>query len=266
MSIRRYVQLACTFLMMAYGSLWADELGQFEEDVTRGRESRSREDRHHPRHHDHDWDEFCFDMIWDLAFQASEGQNQWDCFHWIGEGFSYSNQRVRRTPTPLREAGDPLVPFVRIDGAWQHVSDEIEAWDVYGQVGYGAIGMDYRRTRFDQFRPQKTLRMEWWHLLSRLSYGSQIEVDFGMGIYGLKGQERTSGFSLTSAILYYPNDHWGLEFRPTVAWINRDNTVNDFDLALHLRQEAVGVKLGYRWTKSTNVTLDGPYVGLVLRW
>ena len=270
MSIRRFAWLVSLFLVLACGPLWADELGKFEEDVARGKKTRPQEtsrDRYYRERNEHlRWEHQWLDSIWSLAFQESEAGFDWNCFHWIGEGFSYSNQRMRRNPVPLRENGDPLVPLVRIDGAWQDVSDEIEARDWYGQLGYGAIGVDYRRTCFDQSHPQKTLRMEWGHILSRLSYGSQVEVDLGMGIYTLTGEEKTSGFSLTSAVLYYPSDHWGLEFRPTVAWINQDTTVNDFDLALHLRHEAVGLKFGYRWTKSTNVTLDGPYAGLVLRW
>ncbi len=82
----------------------------------------------------------------------------------------------------------------------------------------------------------------------------------------MDGATWTSGTSLTSALLIYPNDRWGLEFRPTWAYLAKYTTIKDYDLALHIKHGVAGIKLGYRWVKSPFVSLDGPYAGLVFRW
>jgi hypothetical protein len=53
---------------------------------------------------------------------------------------------------------------------------------------------------------------------------------------------------------------WGIELSP--AWADG---VSDYDIAVLLSQRYGSLKLGYRWLRSPNESLDGPYVGISAR-
>ena len=260
MKIRLFAMiLLCVCLS---GGTQADELGKFEEDTTKSQDDSGRHLPHRRRHEDSGWEhsldddddggwgDLCSDLILSV----------------LSEGFSQSLDYLPPEPSRFRDPGDPLLPYFRLDGAWQDATGRIEAEDFYIQGGYGPMAVDYRQTYFTEDRPRTHLDLHWLHFLARMRYGEQVELDLGVGGFWMEGTRRTDGISLSAALLVYPEEYWGLEFRPTVAMLETESSIRDYDLALHYRQELVGVKVGYRWTKSPNVTLEGPYLGLVFRW
>ena len=176
-----------------------------------------------------------------------------------------SGQRLSLDLSLMRELGDPVIPYVRVDAAYHDVSSDIEAEDFYAQLGHGALGVDLRYTQFTEEQPRDTLDLLWVHALGRLSYYKHLEIDIGAGMVQMKGNDRNEGFSFTMAALFYPMDWWGVELRPTFAELN-SSTLTDIDVSLHLRYSVGGVKFGYRWLKSENLSLTGPYAGVVLRF
>lgn len=237
----------------------ADELRDFEEDANRSSKPdgppSDRDDPRHPPKRDHHfeaegWEDACFK----IAILS------------MGVGLAQSLERVNGEGDNPRQVGEPLIPFVRLDGAWQDVTGDVEAVDTYIQGGYGPLALDYRHTRYTESQPRSHLDLHWAHVLARMSYGDQVEADLGLGGFWMEGATHSSGTSFTTALLVYPDEHWGVEFRPTWASLDGGSTIRDCDLALHLRQGVASVKLGYRWVKSPHITLDGPYAGLVFRW
>ena len=163
--------------------------------------------------------------------------------------------------TTAREIGDPLIPLARIDIAYQDLESDIEALDLRCELGYGPFGahFDYTQCRGDPASDELELMraMGLW----RMSLGSHLELDLGMGVLEVKGDQRRSEFLISLPILYHPFEHWGVEFRP--AWTDR---VDDYDIALLVNQNFVSLKLGYRWVESSSESLHGPYAGISLRF
>ena len=227
-------------------------LDDFEKDATK--------DRSHERHRDHYED------------------NYWHHHHLYDDGRSRPRGRSfgfdwEREPHRL---GEPILPLARFDGSHQSVETNVEARDYYAQVGYEMIGLDVRHTRFTETNPSDHLDVYRFHALLRLGGASErgmfrqgtqsfYEVDVGLGYVQLAGNNRQGAFSFTLPILLYPSRHWGLEFRPAWATIN-DSTLQDYDLSAHFLLKYVGLKVGYRWLKSPNMDLSGPYVGALTRF
>lgn len=228
-------------------------LDDFEQDATK--------DRSHERHRDHYEDDHWYYHYHydDYGRRRSRGRS-------VGLGWD-------RTPHRL---GEPVLPFARFDGVYQTVETNVDARDFYAQVGYQAFGLDVRHTRFTETNPSDHLDVYRFHGLLRLGgafesetlrQGAQSfwEVDVGLGYVQLAGNNRQGALSFTLPILLYPSKHWGLEFRPAWATIN-DSKLQDYDLSAHILLKYVGLKVGYRWLKSPNMDLAGPYVGAVTRF
>jgi len=165
---------------------------------------------------------------------------------------------------PRRE-GEALIPVLRIDVTYQNAGSDITAWDYRFEAGYGPVGFQMRRTVYDENAPAASLEVFEYHALYRMSAGSKLEVDLGVGAMILNGLQSNNGYSVTVPILYHPTDFYGLEFRPVWSSIN-ENDIQDFDLAVLFGWRYASVKAGYRWLRSPHQSLDGPEIGIALRW
>lgn len=270
-TIRGHAVLMGFLLLLFLGeAAQAGKLDKFEKDATKDRSSRPHRDHDRDRHrygYGWPWDRHDYhrrDSDYDgfpVAFPVAPIQTGLENSRELATG-----KRLSLDPSlALRELGDPVIPYVRLDAAYQDVSSDIEAEDFYGQLGYGPLGVDLRYTQFSEEQPKDTLDLLWVHALARMSYYKHLEIDIGAGMVQMKGNDRTEGFSFTMAALFYPVDWLGMELRPTFAELN-DNTLTDVDLSLHLRYSVGAVKFGYRWLKSENLELKGPYAGVVLRF
>ena len=109
------------------------------------------------------------------------------------------------------------------------------------------------------------LEMLQYYGLYRMSINDQVEVDIGIGGIDLSGNESNNGFSTTLPVRYHPSDHYGFEFRP--AWSNiKGNSIWDFDLTVLAGWRYASIRAGYRWGHSPNASLNGPEIGISLRW
>ena len=165
----------------------------------------------------------------------------------------------------VRKHGEALVPFLRLDTMYQEVETDVTARDYLIIVGYGAVGFQVRSTVYEEKEPPDKLRLAEYHALYRMSLGNHVEIDLGAGAMVLKGIQENSGFSVTVPVLIHPSDHYGFEFRPVWSSIN-ENDIQDFDVAVLFGWRYVSVKAGYRWVRSPHQSLDGPEMGVSLRW
>jgi len=164
-----------------------------------------------------------------------------------------------------RKSGEALVPLVRFDLSFQNVESDITAWDARFEAGYGPFAFQFRRTVYDEQDPAASLTIRQYHALYRMSFGSRLEIDIGAGTSVLDGLQENSGFSMTAPVLFHPSHSFGLEFRPVWSTIN-ENDIQDFDLAVLAGWRYASLRAGYRWVRSPNQSLDGPHIGISLRW
>jgi hypothetical protein len=256
----------CLSVLVSYAS--AGKLRSFERDATRDRSGRDRRsDRPDPTFDSDDSyirhgrsgsiSDFMFNDLLYLSL-IHPGRRSW-------ARVSADSARLGDLTLEPREPGDPLIPFVRFDAAYQDVDSDVEAFDYRVQVGYGPVGVELHQTRYWEQQPPDSLDIYRVYGLYRLSIGNSLEVDVGLGAIVIDGAETNVGFSSTTPILFYPVDWLVAEFRPM--WSDIQGSVTqEYGVALLLNWGYVALRGGYRWTHSPMESLDGPFVGFSVRY
>ncbi len=169
-------------------------------------------------------------------------------------------QEVRR-----REPGEFLIPFIRFDYAYQDVESDVHASDYRLEVGYGPFGIAARKTHYVEDAPEDELDINQIYLLYRMSLLESIQIDLGIGGFELDGNDSNSSTSFTAPVLLQPFDFLGFELRPHVTSIN-GNVIWDTDLGVLCGRQYVSLRAGFRWLRTNGQSLDGPYIGLSVRY
>lgn len=225
------------------------KLDTFEADVA------ARED--HRRTHGESSDR-CLSSLWEALFS-----DLFEITLLYGGACSWArvtDAEVSADGAAPRALGEPLIPFARVDVSYQNVESDVDAVDAQADLGYGPVGAHLGFTRYREQTPADHLDMIRALGLYRMSFGSHIETDLGLGGLTLKGEQTTRKFLFSLPVLVHPSEHWGIEFRP--AWADR---ISDYDVALLLTRRFASAKLGYRWVDSPHESLDGPYIGISIR-
>lgn len=163
---------------------------------------------------------------------------------------------------PPRQAGEALIPFVRLDSAWQAAQSDVTALNTSADLGYGAFAVRVDHTRFWEHDPDDELDLTRVYGLFRMSFGAPLEIDLGLGTMIANGEEeRTDRFAITVPILFHPHPSFGIECRPTWA-----DEITETDLGVLVGARFISIKAGYHWLKSPEQSLNGPYLGLSLRY
>lgn len=265
------ISIMLIVLALSVQPLSAGTLGDFERDATKtnaddnDRKERKKEDS--PSSGDTCLDEAARELCTDACIPFLGA-----AIHGIAKGGALSMDRVnpdslaaQHNEQMLRKEGEALIPFVRMDTLYQESNEDIAAWDSFLIAGYGAAGLQVRRTVYKETEPADKLRILEYHALYRMSFGRQTEVDFGAGSMVLDGAQKHRGFSLTIPVRVHPSEHYGFEFRPVWSFIN-ENTIQDYDVAALLGWRFVSLTAGYRWLRSPHESLRGPELGVSIRW
>jgi len=160
-----------------------------------------------------------------------------------------------------RAEGEPTIPFFRADYNYQDVDSDVHAWDLRLEAGYAAFGFQFRNTRYKESSPNDELNVYQYLGLFRISGSEKWESDLALGALTIAGNNNNSGFSLSCPVQFHPYKLVGFHFRPSWSWIN-GNSIGDYDLGIILTYKYVSLQSGYRWFKSANAALNGPYVGI----
>jgi hypothetical protein len=251
-------------VMATVPAAFAGKLDDFEDSATNPGKS----DGDHGRDHDHsdksydrtsDDDSVALALLI-VALPVYGGLASW---HRVRPGepdLEFEEKRL-----PARRAGEALLPFARVDAAYQLVESDVDAWDLRAELGFGPFAVQVRETHYDEGEPDNDLDLVQAHFLWRMTVIKQLEIDAGLGGIVVDGKDTNSGVSGTLPILIHPWDFIGLEFRPSWSSVN-DNTVSDYDLSLLAGWRFISARAGYRWTNSGGSSLNGPIFGLAARW
>jgi hypothetical protein len=164
-----------------------------------------------------------------------------------------------------RNAGDPILPEARLDVAYQNVASDIRALSYSLELGYGALGADFRQTHYREDQPKGTLNIYRFHALSRMCAMDNLEVDFALGAVVIQGDKSNAGLSFGLPVRYWYTEYAGVELQPF--WGNIHGTLtSDCDLSALVRFENTSLRLGYRWMESPGQSLNGPCIGLSFRY
>lgn len=248
-------------------SVFAGKLRDFEKDATENKEKSADKNcatvsyRGDEDDSDSDHDPFGFFLVGAVIVEG--GVNSWN-------RVAPEERKTTRicneflSPSDRRRLGEALVPFARLDAAYQNVESDVHALDTRLELGYGPFAVQARRTHYEEGDPNDTLDISLLHFVYRMSFRNSLEVDFAFGQLTIDGLNENSDFSVSLPILFHPKEWLGIEFRPAWASIN-ENVIQDYDLSLLCGWRHVSFRVGYRWFESENESLNGPHFGLSLR-
>ncbi|MEN7973320.1 MAG: hypothetical protein ABFR47_05750 [Verrucomicrobiota bacterium] len=174
---------------------------------------------------------------------------------------------------PEHDVGQATVPYVRVDYNWQYIDSANDAQDGRIEVGYKAVALHARTTRYVDDSAGLDLDLNQYYAVLR--YGGYrpdflpgtFEFGVGFGVCQTIDDSENSSGALTIPIKYYPADWWGIEFRP--AWYKgtywgAEFTTGDYDLSASLGYRFMQLRGGYRWLwlQGAGHYLNGPYAGV----
>lgn len=255
-------------------SVTDSSLQQFEEDVTRPRvvENQNMDSHQSPVHKktaDYDSDDShseLHEQIDSLLVEIMIGALTYPglySFERVATS-GIDDQREENLVTP-RAVGEGVIPFARLDISYNQVSSSILALHSRAEVGYGPFGFEMRQASYSESAPDASLDVEQYHLLYRMSFGDHVELDLGLGEYTISGVAVNSGKSSTAHLLIHPNEKLGIEVRPSWATIN-GNGIRDHEYAISYGERFWAVCMGYRLLEGPTTNLNGPFIGVSLRY
>ncbi len=281
-----FLALVFSLLAGAPGVLLAEDLGKhatkkrekgtlarFEEEATRSGRDRDRDHGdersgcgrgHHRGDCDCDeGDDFGIAFFLELGRASLWSSVYGGVGSWVRVQGSSSDEWA--SEFPMRAVGEPLIPFVSVDGQMQDSGGDVSATEVRAEAGYGPIAIEVRRIGYRERRPEDVMTITRAHFLYRMSFSRSVEIDLGYGYATLSGNRNTTGPSLTTPLRVYPTSALGFELRPSWASMG-GNTITDCSLLAVARRSVVSVKAGYRWTSTENVDLNGPVIGVAVNF
>lgn len=252
-----------TLMAFLYTTAQAGSLETFEKELAKPTESAPPDKkRHHEQHRDQSEGSFFGEFIGEifvhpLLFVMGSGGS-------ISIARTLGDDTVKYQVTP-RRSGEALIPIVRVDTSYQNVNATVDAVDIRGEAGYGPLALQIRHTNYQEHAPNDSLKLTQVHALYRMSISDKAEIDFGLGVVDVARQQSLGGISTTLPLLIHPSEFWGVEFRPAWSLVN-EHVVSDYDLSLLLGCRYVSLIAGYRWLSTGTASLNGPHIGLALRW
>jgi len=238
--------------------LWshAGELDDFERSLNK---KRVRTDRRVRSHDGDDWaDELIADCIMGLIGEcllvpfsgvaAAEG---------TGNAIEFWDER---------DPGWPTIPMLRLDTAYQNVNgSDIEAVDHTFEIGWGPVAAEFNHTYYWEDEPPDHLNIFQALFLWRMPASPNFEMDLALGNTMVEGNSSTNSFTIGFPARLWVNEHVGIEGR--LMWTSLDGgSITDHRIGGVLRYEFASIKAGYRYRKSDEESLSGPYIGLSFRY
>lgn len=199
-------------------------------------------------------DFFLFDLLLTII-DASELSNAR-----LGRSTAHPPEKIE-----LRQPGEPTLPFFQIEENFIRVNSDLSAFDTNLEFGYGPYGLSWRYSIYQEKHPRDELTLSQLHLLLRFSTSSAKELGVGIGSIEIRGNNRNSGFSLTTPLKVYLRPYFGIRIKPSFGWIN-DNYIGDYDLSLAFTQRYFSAVLGYRFLEANGVDLNGAYADLTFHY
>jgi len=163
-----------------------------------------------------------------------------------------------------RQMGEALLPLLRYDNYYSHLNANQDSIDQRMEVGWGPVAVEYRRTSFTQAVPAYQLLWEQRNFLWRLTFGSHVGINYGIGDAILTGATMNFGSSGVFQ-LFIHGRRYGLEYRSVGTSFESGAYQSDEDLTLMLHLGAGSLSVGYRRLAIPGNVLSGYYLGYSLR-
>lgn len=250
-----YIILSVIFTFHIY----AGELEDFEAEATKIEDTQNKEVSSSNKS-EHDGRE-------KISFDDSECDSFLDCFMgmtveilYFGGKYSFYQRRYNENLI-----GAPILPSFSLDTDYQNVESDIFSINNRIEVGYGPFAFQFKEMRYFERDPNDELKIYQLNYLHRMSDGEYFRIDLGIGTVTIEGNKRNTGLSLITPVYVYLPKKCSLFLRPNWGWIN-GNAIQDYKLGFLLSRKYISAQVGYRFVKSGEETLNGPFVGFNMHY
>ncbi len=162
-----------------------------------------------------------------------------------------------------------LTGHFRFNLNYLHVDSDIQAIDGEFEATFGinsSIGLGVRHTSYKDHTSSESLILTKAHGMLYYCTNKKFNAGVGYGMSILNGTDYNSGWSFIIPFRFIPSESLPIqfEFRPSW-WSVSENTVGDYDAAILLGKKNAFIRIGHRWMRSDNTSLNSPYVGFFLQ-
>lgn len=251
------VYIILSFILTSH--IYAGELDDFEAEATKKEDTPDKEVSSSNKS-EHDGSGKIF-------FNDSECDSFFDCFMGMTVEILYYSGKYSFYQRRYNEnlIGSPVLPTISLDTDCQNVESDIYSINNRIEVGYGPFGFQYKEMRYFERDPKDKLKIYQFNYLHRMSDGEYFRIDLGIGIVTIEGNKSNSGLSLLTPVYVYFPKKCSLFLRPNWGWIN-GNSIQDYKLGFLLSRKYISAQVGYRFVKSGEETLNGPFIGFNLHY
>ncbi|PCI35984.1 MAG: hypothetical protein COB53_10545 [Elusimicrobia bacterium] len=168
--------------------------------------------------------------------------------------------------TEFRPQGHPTIPIIRVDGGYQRIVGNIDAFSFRGEMGYSLIALAVEYMEFREANQQDRLTSTYWEALYRTAPSPHFRLDWAIGYRLFTREENFGGVQTGASLGIYPAKTWGLEVDGRWGSIN-EQVLSDYRGRLIIAipsWKAFAIRGGYRAVRAGNVTLHGPEFGITL--
>lgn len=167
-----------------------------------------------------------------------------------------------------RPAHMPILPLVRLDGAYQLIPKDVDALSGRLELGHGPYAAAYERILFRESEPRD--RMWGWRgeALWRMAVGEGARLDAAFGYMGFQREGSHNGVSTGFSLGLYPSRSVGYEVDARWGSIG-DATATDLRGRLYLAPKSwrgLALRPGYRGIRTGDATLHGPELTVSFTW
>lgn len=174
-------------------------------------------------------------------------------------------------PPQETEASSPKVAmfpregaYLRTDLRYHDAFGGVVSYDLQLEKAMGPFGVSARYYLYQEQNPSATLGVAGIYMLYRPPASKGFQVDLGVGLGSLLGQQTSTGLSLTLPIHIRLSEHVSLSLAPTMTYLA--NNLNEMNAALETRYGQQIYIVGYKSLNGPTQKLDGPYLGFAHLW
>lgn len=171
---------------------------------------------------------------------------------------------LKEVNSNLRKGHSFALPNIRLDGFYDYVVDDVQAFHLHGEGGFLLAGIDVDYTRY--YEQADRLNNFAAHGLLRLPLAGEFyELDVALGYRRIWGDLTHQGFDFGFPM--YLN--FGQYFQIYAKWFGtviNGRIVSDTSAGVAFKYRLGGIQAGYRNVDIRGSTLYGPEVGVFFQW
>lgn len=165
----------------------------------------------------------------------------------------------------LRKEFHPALPTIRVEAAYQKLTQDVQGYNLNATVGYMTFGADFDWVHYYEESPQAQLKLMSPHVLMRFAPFDVLQFDFAVGAKIMRGRRTQAGMEMGVPVYININKHLMCDLKTYGGFI-KGTRVLDTALGVSGKWKLGAVRAAYRLIQIGDETLHGPQVGLVVQW